>query len=62
MKLRCKWCGVYVRADAEPTWGANRWGVPIAQLLCPADSAYWADVLTMANLERIHTELEPSPA
>ena len=61
MRRHCGWCGQFVPKSAEPTWGANRWGVPIAQLLCHADAIQWTDVLTVANLERIHREPEPAP-
>jgi hypothetical protein len=56
----CGWCGVFVSNDTEPTPGANRWGIPLDQLLCPEDAAYWVS-LSEANISRLNSETEHAP-
>lgn len=49
---RCRWCGVYVRRDTAPTPGANAFGTPLEQTLCPDCAQVWLD-LTERNLTRL---------
>lgn len=38
---RCEWCGRFVRRDAEPIMGVNRFGEARTQLLCDQDAPVW---------------------
>lgn len=38
---RCRWCGRFVKATAEPITGVNWHGTEVTQLLCPEDRPHW---------------------
>ena len=54
MTRRCGWCGVFIRRDTKPTLGANAFGTPVEQTLCPGCVHEWLD-LTRRNMARLET-------
>lgn len=44
-KLRCGWCGQFVKAGTESITGPDYHGKEVTQLLCPEDAPHWLDMI-----------------